>query len=66
MSIMADGKCGGSYGNVNDAVVCYKFLNALGTYPCTVTAGQRDAILAYSGAVRVTGYGIGQSSYWYV
>jgi hypothetical protein len=63
---MANAQCGGNYGNVNDAVVCYKFLNALGTYPCTVRSGQRDEMLAYSGSVRVMGYGIGQSSYWYV
>jgi hypothetical protein len=67
MSILADPKCGGStYGPVSDAIVCYKFLNALGTYPCRVPDGQRSAILAYSGLVRVQGFGIGQNSYWYV
>lgn len=66
MSIMADAECGGTYGNVNDAIVCYKFLNALGTYPCTVPSGQRSGIFAYAGNVRVEGFGIEQSSYWYV
>lgn len=64
MSIAADPKCGPSYGPVADAIVCYKFLNALGTYPCSVPSGQRSAVLAYSNLVRVTGFGIGQSSYW--
>jgi hypothetical protein len=63
---MTDPKCGGIYGPVSDAIICYKFLNALGTYPCRVPDGQRSGILAYSGRVQVTGYGIGQSSYWYV
>jgi hypothetical protein len=66
MSIETDSSGGGSYGNVNDAIVCYKFLNALGTYQCTVPPGQRSTVLAYSGTFRVVGYGIGASSYWYV
>jgi hypothetical protein len=66
MSIKTDAKCGGNYGNINDAIVCYKFLNALGTYQCTVPSGQRSTVLAYSGNFRVEGHGIGASSYWYV
>ncbi|OAK97278.1 hypothetical protein IQ06DRAFT_350973 [Phaeosphaeriaceae sp. SRC1lsM3a] len=63
VSIAANPRCGDSYGPVSDAIVCYKFLNALGTYPCTVPPGQRSAVLAYSNLVRVVGYGIEQSSY---
>ncbi|OAL01524.1 hypothetical protein IQ06DRAFT_196987, partial [Phaeosphaeriaceae sp. SRC1lsM3a] len=59
----AGGGCGGNYGPVSDAIVCYKFLNALGTYPCKVPDGQHSAVLAYSGNVRVEGFGVEQSSY---
>ncbi|KAH8702960.1 hypothetical protein GQ44DRAFT_552925, partial [Phaeosphaeriaceae sp. PMI808] len=63
MSIMAEARCGDSYVNVNEAIQCYKFLNALGTFPCRVPSGQRSTILAQAGRARIEGHGIGQSSY---
>lgn len=66
MSIQAEARCGGEYGDVNGAIACFHYLNSLGTQQCGVPVSQRSVVMCRAGRASITGYGIGHSSWWYV
>jgi hypothetical protein len=62
----ADPRCGDeyNYGPVDGAVACFHYLQGLGQTGCGVPSGQRSVIMCSSNGIRITGYGIGQASWW--
>jgi hypothetical protein len=72
MSVMFDPRCGPSeaaYGNVNEIISCFHYLNNLGTTTCAVGGNFQVVEMCRSGNSHVAGQsmtGGPSSSWWYV